>query len=721
MKIGNLKSLNTLKSTGSYLKVKENNNYPASFVQNKKLSAESFKPYFLGNLNSSSNSLDDERITADVLLEIGEINESREKKGESALNKKALFNQLLEYENFENLDPAHQKFTLYGIEHVFGLTDEEILSLPDTSPLMEFAFISDFKKAQNRNIFIENLKSKTNAVKVYPIEVPSEKIAELFNENGVFSYENIKNALNKTNLNKYVHGFNLEYPRKEFVSEFKALVSDLSEKDQKIVYKYFNFNINSRDDIIKYPSPKDEIKGDFAPKMKEKLEEANKLINKFMLQNKVVLAEEDKELENLLNETIKVFPEFTTLIAKRQHRGDTMDFHTFDDIKKVYNSYSFEQLSDENKKILFISLLFHDFSKPEATVDRDHPITSAEYAKDIIKKLPLSNENQERIYNFIRHSHFATDGDSIEDIAIYFRRPNDFKMAEILGRADSASAGFAFVPSKAMLDEIQRKIDAINSNGILLFNENIPKGLKNLETTKDGVKYLDFSNPDNDVSKYGFKNGTKVKDLNFLCHASYESSVDFYNLLNGYKDICLSSSYLSCKNGIKLQQKPRTTVILSAPNSNIVSGGRETVCTGKQKDYRYLYEALYKSYGPQRKDREAFSIELKQDLNLNNEEYIELFQKTSSLNSIDEIQDITFKSGRTLKAGEIIAAIENIQKNLTSDNLAVNGYINEFVVHNPKIQAFVIEKDLLLNAPNNQRVQEVKKASQEFNVPLVAI
>ena len=721
MKVGNLKSLNNPKTTGNNPKVKQKGNIPANFVQNKKLNAESFKPYFLGNLNSSSNSLEDERITPKVLLELGEINELREKKGEFAINKKALFNQLLEYENFENLDPAHQKFTLYGIEHIFGLTDEEILAIPENSSLMQFSFITDFKKAQNRKTFIENLKAQASAVKIHPIEVPKEKIEELFSENGIFSFENIKNALNNTSLNKYVYGFNLKYPRKEFVSDLKALISDLPEKDKNIVYHYFNFNINSRGDIIKYPTPKAEIGGDFAFEIRKKLEEANKLVNKFMLQNEVQLDEEDKELENLLNETIKVFPEFITLIGKRQHRGDTMDFHTFDDIKRVYNSYSFSQLSDENKKILFISLLFHDFSKPEATVDREHPISSAEYAKDIIKKLPLSNENQERIYNFIRHSHFATDGDSIEDIAIYFRRPNDFKMAEILGRADSASAGFAFIPSKPMLDEIQRKIDAINSNGILLFNNNLPKDLKNMEKTQDGTKYLDFSNPDLDVSKYGFKEGTKVKDLNFLCHASFESSVDFYHLLNGYKDICLSSSYLSCKNGLKLQQKPRTIAILSAPNSNIISGGRETVCTGKQKDFRYVQEALYKTYGPQKRDREAFSMEFKQDLDLNNEEYLELFQKISSLASIDEIQDIILKSGKILKGEEIKGAISDIQKNLTSDNLAVEGYVNEFVVHNPKIQAFVIEKELLLNAPDNKKVQEAKKASSEFGILIVAV
>lgn len=371
MKIENLKSYNNLKSARNCSKSERKSNIPNFCVQNKKLSAESFKPYFLGKSSFAA-----------------------------------------------------------------PMSDEEFSKL---------------------------LNSKLNSVDVEPIPVPDEKISELFNEEGIFSFENIKYSLNNTNLNDYIHGFNLKYPRKDFIYDFETLVSDLSSGDKNYIFKHFNFEIDENEDIKKYPIPNAEIPKNISPNMQKKLREASELVDNFMLKNEVILNEKDKPLENLLNETIKVFPEFITLIGKKQHRGDSMDFHTFDDIKRVYNNPDFEKLSDKDKKILFITLLFHDFSKPEGLVDRSHPQTSALYAKEIIKKLPLGIKDQERICNFIKHSHFVTDGDTEEQIAKEFKTLKDFKMIEILARADSASAGFYFLMGPDAIKSVQKKIEKLNN------------------------------------------------------------------------------------------------------------------------------------------------------------------------------------------------------------------------------------------------------------------
>ena len=112
--------------------------------------------------------------------------------------------------------------------------------------------------------------------------------------------------------------------------------------------------------------------------------------------------------------------------------------------------------------------MFHDIAKKQGVIDRGHQKPSAYYAKEIIKKIPISVEEKERIYNLILNSHWTTDNNSIYDTALNFRFHNDFKIAQILACADGASSGFAFPVSQKQLQDIQNLIPKI-------FNSKDPK------------------------------------------------------------------------------------------------------------------------------------------------------------------------------------------------------------------------------------------------------
>jgi len=311
--------------------------------------------------------------------------------------------------------------------------------------------------------------------------------------------------------------------------------------------------------------------------------------------------------------------------------------------------------------------------------------------KEIIKKAPVSFDEKERIYNLIAHSHWLVDGDSFEDIAFYFRRPNDFKMAQIFARADSNSAGFYYQPDPSLIDEVVNNIDKINKNGILLFADSLPVDKTKYDTNKYGVKYLDLRDPEASVEKYGYPKGTKVKDLKFLCHSSQNEQLDFSTLCDDSKNVCLSTSLVDRKKGFSIERNDGETYILSGNNANLIIGGKNICGTGAKRDYNYAKNAMYKNIPDYSKPfRSLISDMYKDELNLSDEDYLKLYNQICNLDRKEEIKDVELNSGRILSGSEIIKILEKIQKEMvTDDGSGIRDYINEFVVYNPKIEAIV--------------------------------
>ena len=602
---------------------------------------------------------------------------------------------LKNYENFDNLSASAQKNLMQSLVFAFptydSLTIEEAKNLSKHSPLTKFEYVNDLRNVDSNEELVQNLDTRRRNIPCRSIPVDKTKIEKILSSDGI---ENLTKALNKTDIKKYEKGFPLEYSREEFIKDFNKLTQNLSNEDKKKVFEHFGFKINSANDIINFPNP--DTKDEVDDNLKNIIEQGQVYVNKFMLENKIKLAPQDKALETELNNIIQAFPEFVSVIGKLQHRGDSIDYHTMDDMKRILNDENFKSLPPAEQKILTTATLFHDFGKVQGEVDEGHARKSAVLAKEIIKKTDLSFDEKERIYNLINHSHWLVDGRSNEDIAFDFRRPNDFKMAEIFEKADSNSAGFEYNPNPEKITQIKKNIDKINQTGIPLFVNQLPKDDKYYDKTPSGTRYLDLRDPEMSVEKYGYPKGTKVKDLKFLCHSSSDDLSNFEALCDDSKEVCLSTSLLDCRQKFSTGYNYSGSYIVSGNNANIVLAGKDVACTGGHRGREYAKRAMYlqdpqQGFLDNKKDRQVISNQIKENLNLTDEEYMELYTNICNLEQLKDIPDVSLKTGRTIKKEEIQQVVSNIQTELVRPReKGERGYTNEIVVYNPKIEALVV-------------------------------
>lgn len=624
------------------------------------------------------------KLEAQDIDEIYRIGRSRTNAKDSAtrLSLQYFVRMIKNYDNFDNMPASTQKDIMIANGFNFptynSLSIEEGNNISEYSSLMKFDYIKDLKTVNSKEEFLQKMDTRRRNIPCKPIPTDSQYFQSKED------IENLSNALNQTDLTKYKTGFELKYSRDEFINDFNEAISSLPDEEKKKVFDNFQFKTNTSNDIINYPNPNPT--GD-VPK------EAQELVNKFMLENKVKLAPEDKALENELNKIIKAYPEFVSVIGKIQHRGDSIDYHTMDDMKRIFNDPQFMELSDSEQKILTTATLFHDFGKCQGEVDEGHARKSAILAKEIIKKTDFSFDEKERIFNLINHSHWLVDGSTTEEIAFNFRRPNDFKMAEIFEKADSNSAGFEYEPTSTKIDEIHKNIDKINSTAIPLFAYNLPTEDKFYDKTESGIRYLDLRNPEMSVEKYGYSTGTKVKDLKFLCHSSSDSPENFEALCDDSKEVCLSTSLLDYRNRFTTGYNGMGSYILSGSNSNILLGGKDVACTGGQRGYNYAINTAYLRdtegfLANAKKMRQIIPNQIKENLNLSDEEYLELYTQICNIENIEEVSDVSLQSGRTINSSDIKQTIKTIQQKLVEPKSEEKlGYTNEIVVYNPKIEA----------------------------------
>lgn len=639
-----------------------------------------------------------DKLQSEDIDEIFRISRNRPNKNphfDERLQLNCFVSTLKKYEDFDNLSASAQKDLMRCLDYTFptynSLTLEEAKNLSKYSPLTKFEYINDLRNVESQDELVQNLDNRRRNIPCRSIPVEKTKIEKVLSQDGI---ENLTKALNKTDITKYEKGFPLEYSREEFIRDFKKLTQNLSNEDKKKVFEHFGFKINSANDIINFPNP--DTKDEVDDNLKAVVEKGREYVNKFMLENKIKLEPQDKALETELNNIIQVFPEFISVIGKPQHRGDSIDYHTMDDMKQILNDKNFKLLPPAEQKILTTATLFHDFGKVQGEVDEGHARKSAILTKEILKKTDLSFDEKERIYNLINHSHWLVEGSSIEDTAFNFRRPNDFKMAEIFEKADSNSAGFEYNPNPEKISQINQNIDKINQTGIPLFVNQLPKDDKYYDKTPSGTRYLDLRDPEMSVEKYGYPKGTKVKDLKFLCHSSSDDLSNFEALCDDSKEVCLSTSLLDCRQRFSTGYNYSGSYIVSGNNANIVIGGKDVGCTGGHRGREYAKRVMYlqeaqKGFLPNEKERQIIPNQIKENLNLTAEEYLELYTNICNLEQLEDIQDVSLKTGRTIKKEDIQKTISDIQTELVRPREKdEKGYTNEIVVYNPKIEAAVI-------------------------------
>ncbi len=705
------------------------------YCKNKILPETGFR-YDIGNLKHYESYLTFEELNVDNLKKLYEngiyLREAQRKYTSEAYldapgkNIILEIHYLQEYENFDFLSTAEQKHFIKHAFHYFS--DEFINNLSEFDDLMKFSLIRDLKRCGSGEELEQELLEKIQNKPISSISIDEDKMSAFF-ENGVFEYEMLQNSIGKVDLEKYKKGFPLQYPREKFIEDFNSSIKDLTSEEQKQVFGYYGFSIDSQNDIVKFPVPTNKDVSAFSPSVQKVLLETNVYVNNFMLNNKIVLDEEDIEAQEFLNSFIEVFPEFISIIGKIQHRGDGIDCHTIEVLQNCINNPQTSSLSKDEQCILFMTVMFHDIAKKEKVIDSEHQKPSAYFAKEIIKKAPISHAQKERIYNLIMNSHWATESKSEKDLGAIFRHKNDFKIAQIIAKADAESAGFKYLNPEDRIKEINENIAKIQSSGIALFADNLPSDTSKFPKDSDGIKYLDLTDKEEDLTKYGFAEGVKVKDLNFLVHSTYESLDELNKICDDSKEICLSSSLLSANGSLSNYWNGECSVILDCVNSDIALGGINVGCTGGQrgfehfKDYVYMENNCWESEQNKvehiKRQRQELVNYLKTELDLTDEEYLEFYLALEEYDSKRKIEDITLKSGRKIDSKTTRKAIEKMQAYVLKGRESGNSYPNEVVVFQPKIQAVVMSKEKYIKS--SIETNKIKQDALKNNIPIVLV
>lgn len=504
--------------------------------------------------------------------------------------------------------------------------------------------------------------------------------------------------------------------RERFTQRVMRICKGLDEKEKRKVGDYFGFEIT--DETLKgYPidinngAKLSEIKDE---KTKEVIEKLRPVVNRFAdaKLNKVSVIGASKQFSEDINEILKAFPELRSIIGKKQHNTHafTLDIHTLKVLQNVCSNPNFEKLPEKDKKLLSIASLLHDITKAEGKIDSQHPEESAFDAFYIIQKLNLEEQDQLKIYelikthNWLQRLNNEKDPEMVEniaqDIAFDTRRTNTFELAKILCEADLKSVkkdSRFFEAHKGGLETMSTKVDRylkmLKRTQIYLPQTKIPKAseIKNGTTiTKNGITntVIYMNEADFDLSKYGFEEGTTKGNLASLVHALTKeedlSKVDAFSIIDS--EALLSTSYMNPREYRVFRPQG---LILDVETNDIHAGYFQDFGTGYSKEIEllksdYLFRGKRKEtlgYDKWRSNRTIFrnyiSNCIKEELNLNNKEYIQMIEKIQSAKSMTDVEKIDPKIADGLK--RVFEAMD------VGKRSGARRY-NEMLISRPKVQ-----------------------------------
>ena len=533
------------------------------------------------------------------------------------------------------------------------------------------------------------------------------------NETGATEFE--QTLINANSLLKtFDNGVPLRYGRKEFLKDFenycKEFDKDIDKEAEKINIKlvygyngeiegyngYININNIEYENVVLF-----------------------NMVTNFLYSNEVKT--QNPELNEQLNYIIKAFPEFINIIGKKQHNTHnyTLDIHTLLNLSEcLKNPNYYKNLNAKDKGFLKLAVIFHDITKRENEIDSNHPRKSALFAKGCIPRILKDKDDQNRIYDIIDNHHWSKEYNTTHDknekaaeLALRFRRPNDFEIAQIMAKADLIAVSEEFYhwykdclkPDK--LKPIQDNLDFIYSSGNTIFTNRIvnKNRLKDHTKTKDNKEYtvIDFREIPygEEMDIYGFEEGVKKEDLNFLAHAIWDTKIaETLETLNDLSlsstDGVLSQSLLSTENN-KLYGGRKYGVILTEPNVSILMMNDDNLNSGIKKNLKTFAKDDFINFAPSLRNyyRDELLRQLKIDeKKITKEEYAKFYKDNlADAKSLKEIENIdSFKIGEHIVTGKILAkALKHVQQDLIDSS---NHFHNEIVGATPTIEA-VFAKD----------------------------
>jgi phage pi2 protein 07 len=153
----------------------------------------------------------------------------------------------------------------------------------------------------------------------------------------------------------------------------------------------------------------------------------------------------------------------------------------------------------------------------------------------------------------------------------------------------------------------------------------------------------------------------------------------------------LSTSLLDVRKKLSTGYNSSGAYILDASNANIIIGGKDVSCTGGRRGYTFAKNLSYNEDSSFRnKYRTIIPNQIKTELQLDDDEYGELYSQICNNKNVEDIKDITLASGKTIPKEDVINCINSIKEELVRPRReGESGYTNEIVVYNPKIEGEV--------------------------------
>ena len=546
--------------------------------------------------------------------------------------------------------------------------------------------------------------------KVPVVRVPSNLQREFLSEflaNNNLIAENIIKTHDFTQYGK--EGIPLKYSRKEFCKNINDILSPLTNEEQNILLKHFGLirGQNYADRTVSLDGILNNIKFDDNNVSVEVKNAASKIleeIEKFTVKNESLF--EDKELKTLFDSIIKGFPEFTAVIGKEQHNTHaySVDIHTLKVLQSSINNPLYSTLSDKDKTVLKMSVLMHDLGKPSGVRDANHPNTSAYYAEGILEKIKISDDIKKRIIDIVQNHHWFEKYNKgfmpAEDVAVLCRRAEDYKIYQIMAKADLENVNNSFhlgdksggAETQAEFDKymeekfkpVEKSLNQVYSRHNPVFytrfvgdGKLFPTQKVKIDNEEVELRVLDLNKlSDNDsLEPYGFPKGTTKENVRFLVHmtkpniSSLESVIHLAK--NSLEHNTWSTSIIKPSNNVTYENLAYGFA-LNSEQANFADAYFENIASGNNKTFESFRDILLGKI--LRYDKSKLGIDLTQD------EHKQLCDIVLEKGYIPKIKEDIIIGGKTITPKQICEAFGGNS----------NAYLRDIMIENLEKEGFAL-------------------------------
>lgn len=675
--------------------------------------------------------LDDYYLAKDIIVKTNEEN--------IALAEEIYDNPNIPRENFADI------LNIINLsKNINSLSTRQIFEINNNLNQVPNSIIEELSKYNIDIIKIQadiNDKIKKGVKNISTTKEARMKFAELFLSNKNLRAQEILKTFNFDDFAST--GLPLKYSREDFNNRMESLLSELTEKEQKILLKHFGITrgVDGFDGLI---NDSDFSSDNATLKMIEIAKQMQQEIKRFTLENEFLI--DDIEAKALLDAILKGIPEFAFYVGKKQHGTHkyTVDIHTLKVLQSAMNNPKYDKLKDNEKTILKISAILHDIGKQGGIVDTGHEEYSASYAKDILKRFSFKPRFSDSIIRTIGNHHwFAAyckneiPEEAIKIVASMCVEPGTFNIYSILAKADfeNVNETFHLVNTETNSQEefnqfIEQKMQPVKkyleefiyTNSNLIYDtkfldngEHFSKEKVNIDGEETILKVLNLNEipTGSDMEKWGFVRGTTKEKLRFFVHMlrnfDINGNITKYVTEYAYLQSCWSTSLISASNNNAYGE---FGFILDVDQSNISEALYKNLGSGNEKDFNVFIDILCNSPRPEARTfiKKALLEELSQKgYNLSEQNYALLVKQIISKQYLSQINKDIKIDNIIIKSQDLVECLER-----SRDRLFEGEGHSEIVVLNPRIRGIIALKDNLSKCPN-----ELLKFAAENDLPII--